>query len=152
MLLFHVCMYVGSNIYYMYICFILFIVNMQRDTHTYICIHIHIHVHLCSVKRKQTRTQKKNPCNYSHSFLKHPNTFYCYTKVVSIKWTLWNEGWYRNGFTSFRVRDNETSSWDQHIYWVCHVSNVTKVKDLRNTLCGSLHTLWSHNSSLIQMQ
>lgn len=40
-----------------------------------------------------------------------------------------------------RVPDNETGSWDKHIYWVCYVSNVTKVEDLKNTLCGSFHTL-----------
>lgn len=51
-----------------------------------------------------------------------------------------------------RVWDNEPSSWDKHIYWACYVSNVTKVEDLKNALCGSFHTLWSHNSSLIQMQ
>lgn len=51
-----------------------------------------------------------------------------------------------------RVWANETCSWDKRIYWVCYVSNVTKVEDLRNALCGSFHTLWSHNSSLIQMQ
>ena len=40
-----------------------------------------------------------------------------------------------------RVGDNETCSQDKHIYWVCYVSNVTKVEDLRNALCGSFHTL-----------
>lgn len=51
-----------------------------------------------------------------------------------------------------RVPDNETSSWDKGIYWVCYVSNVTKAEALKNALCGSFHTLWSHDSSLIQTQ
>lgn len=54
----------------------------------------------------------------------------------------------------FNVRtwDNETGYWDKHIYWVCYVSNVTKVECLKNSMCGSF-TLFDHTiPPLIQMQ
>lgn len=53
---------------------------------------------------------------------------------------------------NIRIWDNEMGYWDKHIYWVCYVSNVTKVKCLKNSMCGSF-TLFDHTiPPLIQMQ
>lgn len=91
--------------------------------------------------------------NLTHSPLNHASISHFLTKTqqkkprdTRMKKTM---GVFSPGLS---VWDNEPSSWDKHIYWACYVSNVTKVEDLKNALCGSFHTLWSHNSSLIQMQ
>lgn len=136
--------YVCRQPYTLYVYMFCFIYSEYTERYTN--IHLYTHTYKCTFMFSETETNQNPRENYlspqllpqlletsQYLLLPHQN--------CQIKRTLWNEGRYRNGFTSFRVRENETSSWDQHIYWVCYVSKVTKVKDLRNTLCGSFHTL-----------